>query len=158
MATQTYEPIATFTSSGGETEITISSIPGTYRDLVLTIAGTSSTATGFAAKINGSLSGLSTVYIYGDGANPVGNVATTESNIGTLGANGGMGHVEFFDYSVTGLNKTFISKGFRPGSPTIAAAYANVWANTAPITSLGMVIGAGTMNAGVVISLYGIAG
>ena len=40
----TYEKIATTTTSAGATTITLSSIPATYTDLVLVIAGSNSTA------------------------------------------------------------------------------------------------------------------
>jgi hypothetical protein len=99
MAT-TYEAIATVeVGSGGAANIEFTSIPGTYTDLAIKL----SVRTGFAGvaddmllTLNGSASGFSNRYIYGNGSsvfsataygnlvgNPVGSTATanTFSNI-----------------------------------------------------------------------------
>jgi hypothetical protein len=95
-----YEAIATVTvGSGGAADIEFTSIPGTYTDLAIKL----SVRTGFAGvaddmllTLNGSASGFSNRYIYGNGSsvfsataygnlvgNPVGSTATanTFSNI-----------------------------------------------------------------------------
>jgi hypothetical protein len=96
----TYEAIATVeVGSGGAADIEFTSIPGTYTDLAIKL----SVRTGFAGvaddmllTLNGSASGFSNRYIYGNGSsvfsataygnlvgNPVGSTATanTFSNI-----------------------------------------------------------------------------
>jgi hypothetical protein len=96
----TYTPIATVeVGSGGAADIEFTSIPGTYTDLAIKL----SVRTGFAGvaddmllTLNGSASGFSNRYIYGNGSsvfsataygnlvgNPVGSTATanTFSNI-----------------------------------------------------------------------------
>jgi len=154
MATQTYVALATTTLAGGETEVTFSSIPATYRDVVLVIAGSSSTASGLEAKINGSTANMSTVYMYGDGASASSGSATGVAVIGQIDSGGGVSTTHFLDYSATDKHKTFLTRGSRAGG--IVIAYANRWAQTTAINSIAMVMQAGSLNSGTVISLYGI--
>lgn len=154
----TYTPLATATASGGEVAFTFSSIPSTYKHLVLVVGGTTTTATGFEAKLNGSTADMSTVYMYGAGSNSSGasGSAGNVSVIGNIGPEGGTTVTHFFDYSATNKHKTFILEGGRPGG--IAIYYANRWASLNAINSIGFTLQAGQLVAGTVISLYGIAG
>ena len=154
MPTSTYVALATTTLSGGETEVTFSSIPATYRDLVLVIAGSSSTASGLEAKINGSTSDMSTVYMYGDGSSAASASATGVAVIGQIDSSGGVSTTHFLDYSATDKHKTFLTRGSRAAG--IVIAYANRWAQTTAINSVAMTMQAGSLNSGTVISLYGI--
>ena len=155
MPTSTYVALATTTLSGGETEVTFSSIPATYRDLVLVIAGSSSTASGLEAKINGSTADMSTVYMYGTGSGSgVSGSATGVAVIGQIDSSGGVSTTHFLDYSATDKHKTFLTRGNRAAG--IVIAYANRWAQTAAINSVAMTMQAGSLNSGTVISLYGI--
>lgn len=149
----TYFPVATTTLSGGETTVTFSSIPATYRDLVMVIAGTSTTASGLEASINGSSADMTTVYMYGDGSNDAAGTANV-AIVGQIGSSGGVTVTHFLDYSATDKHKTFLTRGDRAEGITVA--YANRWAQTAAITSIGMTMQAGSLNSGTIISLYGI--
>jgi hypothetical protein len=154
MATPTYTALATTTLSGGETEVTFSSIPNTFRDVVLVIAGSSSTASGLTAKINGSTADMQTVYMYADGSNDASGAAGNVSVIGQIDSGGGVSTTHFLDYSATNKHKTFLTRGSRAGG--IVIAYANRWGQTAAINSIAMTMQAGSLNSGTVISLYGI--
>lgn len=153
-----YIPLATATASGGEVSFTFSSIPSTYKHLVFVVGGTTTTATGLEATLNGSTAGMSVVYMYGAGTSSTGasGSATGVTLIGNMGTTGGNTVTHFFDYSATDKHKTFIMVGGRPGD--IAITYANRWASLDAINSIGFTLQAGQLVAGTVISLYGIAG
>ena len=154
----TYTPLATVTASGGEVSLTFSSIPSTYKHLVFVVGGSTSTATGFEAILNGSTANRSTVYMYGagEGASGASGSAGNVAVIGNVGPSGGTTVTHFFDYSATNKHKTFLMVGGRPGG--IAILYANRWASLDAINSIGFTLQAGQLVAGTVISLYGIAG
>jgi len=154
----TYIPLATVSASGGEVAFTFSSIPSTYKHLVFVVGGKTTTATALEAKINNSTAGMTTVYMYGAGTNSTGasGSAGNTAIIGNIGPEGGNTVTHFFDYTATNKFKAFLMIGGRPGG--IAIAYANSWASLDAINSIGFTLQAGTLVAGTVISLYGIAG
>ena len=154
MPTSTYVALATTTLGASATEVTFSSIPADYRDLVLVIAGSGSTASGLEAKINGSTANMSTIFMYGDGSNDASGSATGVAVIGQIDGSGGVSTTHFLDYSATDKHKTFLTRGNRAAG--IVITYANRWAQTAAINSIAMTMQAGSLNSGTVISLYGI--
>jgi hypothetical protein len=97
---------------------------------------------------------MSTVYMYGDGANDASGSAAGVAVIGQIDSGGGVSTTHFLDYSATDKHKTFLTRGSRAGG--IVIAYANRWAQTTAINSIAMVMQAGSLNSGTVISLYGI--
>ena len=155
----TYTALATTTLSGGETEVTFSSIPQTYADLVLVIDGTASTDTNILAKINGSTADMSTVYMYGSGTAASGNSGGA-SNVAVL-ASVGPSHfvsvVNFLNYSATNKHKTFLTRANNLDFNGTGAvlAYCNRWGQNTPINSISGTI-SGTLSAGTTLSLYGI--
>jgi hypothetical protein len=52
MPTPTYIPLATVTLGSADSSVTFSSIPATYRDLILVLNGTRSTTSGVRARAN----------------------------------------------------------------------------------------------------------
>lgn len=150
----TYTPLGSITLSGGETEVVLTGFSQDYRDLVLIVAGSSTTASGLEAKLNGSTAGMETVYMYGAGSGSgVSGSANGVAIVGQIDSSGGITTTHFLDYSATDKHKTFLTRGSRSG---IVVAYANRWASTDAITSIGMTMQAGSLNSGTVISLYGI--
>lgn len=149
----TYTPLGSITLSGGETEVVLTGFSQDYRDLVLVVAGSSTTASGLEAKLNGSTAGMETVYMYGAGSGSGASGSANVAIVGQIETSGGITTTHFLDYSATDKHKTFLTRGNRSG---IVVAYANRWANMDAITSIGMTMQAGSLNSGTVISLYGI--
>ena len=81
----TYTLIASNTLSSTAATVTFSSIPASYTDLVLRysvrgdIAGTDSLQTGI--QLNGTTSGYSQTYLYGNGASAASSRATSQSSL-----------------------------------------------------------------------------
>jgi hypothetical protein len=174
--TSSFESIATLTASGGETSLTFSNIPSTYKHLEIrgiardTIAEV--TPVGVKMRFN-SDTGSNYVRhnLRGDGANVAaqgqtgfdlisfasGSMnATTSSNI--FGAS----IITIADYASTTKNKTV--RGFNGSDANAAnanyqiALNSGLWLNTAAITSITMLPGQTAFAAGSVFSLYGIKG
>jgi hypothetical protein len=160
MPTPTYTPLATVTLGSSASSVTFSSIPATYRDLVLIHAGTSSNASAntilarlngdsgsnfFQVAMSGSGSGTSSFAFTGTG------VSSGFSFSGEVSSN----TTTIMDYSATDKHKTALSRHNLSGSVRAAATR---WANTAAVTSIVLVMDTGaTFSSGTVFSLYGIA-
>ena len=142
------------TLTGTAAEVTFSSIPATYRDLVLIFNGTSTSG------VNGNL------YF---------NADTTSGNysfVRMLGESGGassstgnekpynfyttetMVRIQIMDYSATDKHKTALSRWDNSANATGATAYR--WANTNAITSIVIDPAAASFNSGSTFALYGI--
>jgi hypothetical protein len=161
MPTMTYTPLATVTLGTTASSVTFSSIPATYRDLILVIAGTSTAATNWRVRFNSdSGSNYSFVAMYGTGSAATSNAFSGE-NKGTivLGSYGGVTSLtqsilQIMDYSATDKHKTFLA---RTDSSTAATeALANRWANTAAITTVNVFPESTTWTVGSTFSLYGV--
>ena len=151
MPTPTYTALANVTL-GSTATVTFSSIPATYRDLILVVRGTTNNI-----RVNGDTgSNYSNVAMYGNGSS-AGSGAETTTFFYTNWWGGGtaanrMYIVQFMDYSATDKHKTILVRGDQADAE--ANANAGRWANTAAITSITSV---GTAPAGSTWSLYGIA-
>lgn len=156
----TYTPIATTTLGSASGTVTFSSISGTYTDLVLITSTkyTSSSSHCLLQFNSDSGTNYSSTYLFGDGSSAssgrqsnvtgcfIGRANTTE-----FGA--GITHIQNYSNSTT--YKTVISRGNLASAITIASA--NLWRNTAAITSLSIVGNGGdTFTAGSTFTLYGI--
>jgi hypothetical protein len=164
MPTPTYTPLATVTLGSATASITFSSIPATYRDLIVTfngsMAGTGNSSVCFRYNSD-SGSNYSTVYMVGTGSSTVSGASTT-----TLGALVGFyashatgqrhqGTMHIMDYSATDKHKTALIRDDSPSTET--EAQANRWANTAAITSVEIFANfSGLLASGSTINLYGI--
>ena len=168
MPTPTYDLIASTTLAAASPSVTFSSIPATYRDLVLVYSGrTSGTADGDAlnARFNGDTgSNYSGVRMGGlVGFGPFSNTFTeTFTYIGRIDTSISSnidptpGVVSIMDYSATDKHKTTLSRsGYQRG---LVDATATRWANTAAITTIELTAATGTnFVAGFTFNLYGIA-
>jgi hypothetical protein len=167
--------IATVTATGGETTITFSSIPGTYKSLQIRgIARDTSTATNLTAanslKFNGDGTGAnySSHYLRADGTNVTaadvsGNgavlvqgmemVSTTSNIFSTF-------IIDIEDYASTTKNKTV--RAFAGGDANGASANirmglsSGAWLSTAAVTSISLTHGFASYAAGSTFALYGI--
>ncbi len=157
MPTPTYTSLATVTLGGSDAEIIFGSVPSTYRDLIIVIAGTASAGTSPSLRFNS------------DGGSNYNNIRmfsnpSTYSSQAFTDSYGSMGfmnteqtqvRIQIFDYSATDKHKVAIGRNSNTDTLRLEATR---WANTAAITSVSVRMdGGATYSTGTVISLYGIA-
>lgn len=156
MPTPTYIPLATVTLAGTATSVTFSSIPATYRDLVLVVNGSASGLTDITWRANGD-TGNNYAYVQmgNSGSSTFSNASSSENQakIGNFGTGQSTGLLQIMDYSATDKHKTALGRGNDTGSNL--SVISTRWANTDAITSV--IIGGATYNSGTTFSLYGIA-
>ena len=161
MSTNTYTPIATITSTGAS-NITFSSIPSTYTDLILIIANQRLSSSGDAVRMqyNGDTgNNYSNTNLTGTGSSAI---SYRESNVGSIRVSGiGVGVsttvpattiIQIQNYSNTTTYKTNLSRFSDAG--TEVGAVVGLWRSTAAINSI--TLSSAYMTSGVVYSLYGI--
>ena len=159
MPTPTYTPLATVTLGSSASSVTFSSIPATYRDLILVMNGSSSSGFGGAlVRFNAdSGSNYNDVLMYGYGGGTFGSESRANQTSGQIGVTSDTIStfvVQVLDCSATDKHKTFLSReGFASGE-TLATA--GRWANTSAITSLQVFYASRTFSAGHTFSLYGV--
>jgi hypothetical protein len=164
MPTPTYTALANITLGSSASSVSFSSIPATYRDLVLVAVTTVTNSSGdLQVRINndtgsnystvqmggqGSGSGFSATYTFAGilPSNNVGESTTIPTNF----------QLAFMDYSATNKHKTVLTRTNNAGLGT--QAQANRWANTNAITSIQCAVRtAGQFSSGSTFALYGIA-
>jgi hypothetical protein len=159
----TYQAIATTTATGSTTSVTLSSIPGTYTDLVLILqGGPGSSGNSLYVQINSDTgSNYSTTDIWGDGTNAESGRTTSATFIRILGRGIGASNnlsnssiTSFMNYSNTTTYKTLLNRS----NPASAGATATVglWRSTSAITSLTVTSESGNLISGSTFTLYGI--
>jgi hypothetical protein len=158
LPTPTYTPLATVTLSTAAASVSFSSIPATYRDLILVSQGTVATASNISLRFNGDTgSNYSYVYMFGSGTSTA-SAAGTDSAILGGGFNSSVISQAIFqvmDYSATDKHKTTLNRTDEPNGA--AYAWAGRWANTAAITTLLVrMTNGGNFNSGTTFSLYGV--
>ena len=143
----TYVKIATVTvGAGGASSIDFTSIPQTYTDLVLKISARGDNGIwGMLLSINGSAASFTNKYLEGTGA-----AATSSSLAQFIGEENAtsatastFGNSEVYLPNYTGsTNKSFSSDSVSENNATTAYTNltANLWSNTAAITSLSLSI------------------
>jgi hypothetical protein len=161
MPTPTYTPLATTTLAGTASSVTFSSIPATYRDLVLVVQARADTDTiNLVARFNSDTgNNYNHVLMYGDGSAAASFSSANRANIQIAVGSGTTTNAintitSVLDYSATNKHKSTISKG---DEPAFTSAGAGRWANTAAITSFQVYTT--TVNnfaIGSTFSLYGI--
>jgi hypothetical protein len=166
-AQSTYTPIATVTL-GSYNNVTFSSIPQTYTDLVI-VAYSNTQQSGSIADvarlvINGGATGVSSTILSGNGSSATSTRETTTTSGGYLGVRPafatnlyGVIISHIMNYSNTTSYKTIISRAISDSNGSgLAQISALTWPSITAITSLtfggtGNYPGPGTM-----ITLYGI--
>jgi hypothetical protein len=159
MPTATYTPLATVTLASTSGSITFSSIPGTYRDLILVIDGnTSGTGVPVGLRFNAdSGTNYAGVIMSGSGsaAASSSNSANNVADIAYFDNTSKMNAItQIMDYSATDKHKTLLSRSNQAG--TYVLAYASRWANTSAITSIQVLPLVSSLAAGTTLSLYGV--
>ncbi len=157
MALEKYEALANITLSSAATTVTFSSISQAYRDLYLVISGTTVTSNAtIDLRLNGdaTTTNYSSVTIQGDGTSATTSSSNTFGLSSLSAASVSTCIVEFLDYTATNKHKSYLIRTGRPDSSTQFRV--GRWANTAAVTTLGLVTGSTTYAAGTTFALYGV--
>lgn len=158
-AGSTYEPIATTTLGSAAADVTFTSIPGTYTDLIIAGNGIKSGDHGINVQFNSDTgSNYSFTYLYGDGSSAVSGRESNKSfaSGGRLATNGAVSLFYIMNYANTTTYKTMLSKGSNAGALTIAVV--SLWRSTSAITTIKINPGdLGNFATGSTFTLYGIA-
>jgi hypothetical protein len=155
-----YIALATTTLSSAVSSVTFSSIPATYRDLVVVInGGVVSGGHNVLISFNGdTAANYTAVQMSGTGSAPDGSAAFGRllNYFGFFtGDLNSMIKAEVFDYAQTDKHKTYLSRASSAGNGV--AAVAGRWANTNAITTVALNSSGSTFRIGTTFSLYGVA-
>ena len=155
MPTSTFTALATTTLGASASSVTFSSIPATYRELVIVVNGSPSTSAYVYAEFNSDTTSANYPFVYMRG-----NGSTTDSGTGSKDLSYVFTSAPFqiqmqiMDYTATDKHSTVLTRDGNAANQTVARAMR--WANTSAITSVKILVGAGNFNAGTTFSLYGI--
>jgi hypothetical protein len=166
------EPIATVMGTGSSGTITFSNIPQGYKHLQIRAIGRTDFAAGniqIIARFNGdTTTNYSTHNLYGIGSGTgtfSGNANVTYTEVGQFAGSTnssgimGIAVVDILDYSNVNKFKTTRSLSGNDGNGTgIIILSSGLWMNTAAITSMVILAGAGSFLTTSRFSLYGIKG
>ena len=159
---KTYEPIATQTLSSTSTQINFTSIPQTYTDLVL-VTNLIVTAAGYPwMTVNGNTSSIySNTFIRGTGSTVVSSRSTNSTEwyfttgYDTYGVPI-LTTINFFNYT-SSTNKTALVQNSGATQTTSPISVSALLARTSSaITSISLIKGSSTWDAGSTATLYGI--
>jgi len=156
---KTYEPIATTTGTGSAGDITFSSIPTTYTDLVL-VANIFTTANANEVmRLNGDTgNNYSTTSFYGDGTSALSsrasnnNVMIFQNEVFSASSVSALTVFNIMNYANTTIYKTVINRSNQANRA--AETHVSLWRNTAAITSI--TISGATFTTDAKFTLYGI--
>jgi hypothetical protein len=159
----TYEPIATYTTTGNVSDISFTSIPNTYTDLVISISGISNGTLNstvlctFNGDTSANYSGTQMYYVStgtaGGNKNISANFISIARAAGINPNNGGrtLLNVYVFDYANTNKYKTLLCQ--MQNMPSAVEVDVGNWRSNAAITSINFNANWAT---GTVYTLYGI--
>lgn len=166
--TGTYSLIGSANGTGSANQITFSSIPSTYTDLILVVNGRQTGAVTYSYAIltvNGDTSGTSysRTYIKGNGTTASSSRDSNYAQLYTLdnvpGASATSGEhnsaiINIFDYSNTSTYKTFLMRDGQAGNTVTAGV--GLWRSTQAISSITISAFTGNWTTTSNIKLYGI--
>ena len=157
MPTPTYTALANVTIGSNTTSITFSSIPQTYRDLILVCQVQSASSQGadyLYFNSDTTQANYSWLRVQWDGSSPS-QATGSDASVGDISASSPNTVImNIFDYSATDKHKTFLTRSNNAGNGTTALA--NRWANTAAVTSVQVIGESQNIRTGSTISLYGV--
>lgn len=168
MPTSTYDLIASTVLGTGSATVTFSSIPSTYRDLVLVMncLGTSTSVNTMYARFNSdSGNNYFGTSLYGTNTNTVASASNTtgqteinisdRSNAGFNDTRRALYIVNFIDYSATNKHKTLIQRAnSQPSGEVVLQGHR--WANTSAINRIDLTAYGQSFAATSTFYLYGI--
>jgi len=160
--TATYSLISSYTHSGASTgEITMSSIPQTFTDLVVQASVLYSANSGdyIGFRINGDTSSVySSTPMVGDGTSTNSYRATSDNKIAFYASSTSTYTtvtIHLNDYASTAINKSPLIRSSSVSSNNVEAR-AGLWRNTAAISSISLFFPVASIAAGTNIKIYGI--
>lgn len=163
MPTPTYDLIASNVLGSNTASVTFSSIPSTYRDLILVINSKVSSTSAIQLKINSDTgANYSYVVLAGDGSGGQTDHGTNQTTgfitnyAGATSTDETVFISHFMDYSATDKHKTYLTRGNQAtGAVTL---WCGRWGSTSAITSLELYLpSTRTFTSGGTFYLYGIA-
>jgi hypothetical protein len=155
--TDTYTLMASNVLGTSAASITFSSIPSTYRDLVIVVTATTSVNAQLRVRPNAQTTNLTSVTAEGNGSS---TASVTYTNIGEMSSHNNLGSdasvqiIHFMDYAITDKHKTVLMRSNR--ASVGVSAIAGRWASTSAITSIVLAPDGGTFNTGSSFYLYGL--
>ena len=158
MPTPTYTPLATVTLGSSASSVTFSSIPATYRDLILVVSAPNTTTdTGIRTRFNGdtgsnytvvSMRGTGSITQSTSGTNTFANIVDSFVSSGYIGIG------QIMDYSATDKHKTILVR--KGAAFEDVGALANRWANTEAITTIELSPNLNQFAIGSTFNLFGV--
>jgi hypothetical protein len=158
--TATYQKIITTTLSTTPTDVTLSSIPATYTDLIIIINGSYTFGSGvdsFGIQANGDTgANYSRLVLSGNGSAASSSTLTngTKTLIGLLGAENTTNIIHINNYSNTTTYKTFLCRA--NNASNLVRLNVGTWRSTAAINSLVFTGEGNNFASGSTFTLYGI--
>jgi hypothetical protein len=159
MALQSMTALANITLQSASSQVTFSSIPQNYRDLVLVFDGRITDTDRLACFRFNNDSGSNYTTVYTANTASATRSTTAADFYYQASSNLSDGIIQIMDYSATDKHKTIISRSNNPSDYVFT--YANRWANTAAITSITFLpmatnfTASSTFVSGSIFSLYG---
>ena len=161
-----YESIATVTAAGGESSLTFSSIPGTYKSLQIRVIGRLSAESTTYVRLNSDTgANYARHWLRGNGtsasATGLGSdnygwgfrLSTSSDAASIFGA----GILDIHDYASTTKNKTIRGfTGYDANGSGDIVLLSSVWLSTSAVTSVTILPFSATFAAGSTFALYGI--
>jgi muramidase (phage lysozyme) len=162
MPTPTYTPLATVTLGTAASSVTFSSIPATYRDLILVynFLGSTSAFTNFIVNSDTTANKARVRMIGGPSTSTFSDSSSTDGDFYTGPLNTTSptsGIYQLMDYSATDKHKTFLGRwGEFQSGDQVVNAYAYRWPSTSAITSINCRTSSGNFAIGATFNLYGV--
>lgn len=156
MPTQTYTPIATQTLTSATTSISFTSIPATYTDVVMVLAGIYTATNYVNVRVNNDNgSNYSFTYLRGDGTSATSGRNSNQSFGFGVTESPENATFNFQNYSNTTTNKTVLFRSGRTNNDT--RANVGLWRSTVAINRIDLHHdSANGFNTGTVVTIYGI--
>jgi hypothetical protein len=160
----TYEKIATTTASGSSTNVTFSSISGSYTDLVLIIANVTAQIDNVGVRLNSDTgTNYSRTILSGNGSSAAGNRGFNDTYLYTMykdtaGGDPVMSIMQFQNYSNSTTYKNVLVRQETNSSGTKGAmGMVGLWrATPAAITNISITSLNANFNSGSTFTIYGI--
>lgn len=159
MGTPTYTLISETVLGSAQASVTFSSIPSTYKDLVMEVVGSGSTSISYYTQLNGDTgANYSTTWISGDGAAASSSrqSAMTAIWFGGVWTSIGNHQHQLMSYANTSVNKTMLGRSNNAGNQV--SAMVGLWRSTAAVTSWTVYAASGTWSTGSTFRLWGVVG
>ena len=157
MPTPTYKALANITLSSSAASVTFGSIPSTYRDLVVVVAGSASGGDGIYVRFNSDTgSNYSFVRMFGTGTTngSTSGSSQTSGEFGEIWTAQNVNLLHIMDYSATDKHKTFLGRTASPSN--VIMAHAGRWANTSTVDTVTIRTSVTNFSSGTSFALYGI--